>query len=201
MNSLLPSGSSPLEKAAAIACQSLQTLPVPLRQLWNANTCPVDLLPYLAWAWSVDRWDENWSESVKRQVVRDSMFIHRHKGTIGAIKRVVEPFGYVIKVTEWWQTGDPPGSFRLDVGVLDNGITPEIHDELERLIADARPVSRHLLGLSINLDSQGEFYLSAATFSGDCLTVYPYFTEEITVSGDPQVAIATHIIDKVEVTS
>ncbi|QKJ48262.1 phage tail protein I [Proteus columbae] len=201
MNSLLPSGSSPLEKAAAIACQSLQTLPVPLRQLWNANTCPVDLLPYLAWAWSVDRWDENWSESVKRQVVRDSMFIHRHKGTIGAIKRVVEPFGYVIKVTEWWQTGDPPGSFRLDVGVLDNGITPEIHDELERLIADARPVSRHLLGLSINLDSQGEFYLSAATFSGDCLTVYPYFTEEIRVSGDPQVAIATHIIDKVEVTS
>ncbi|MBG5983229.1 phage tail protein I, partial [Proteus mirabilis] len=164
MNSLLPSGSSPLEKAAAIACQSLQTLPVPLRQLWNASTCPVDLLPYLAWAWSVDRWDENWSEPVKRQVVRDSMFIHRHKGTIGALKRVVEPLGYIIKVTEWWQTDDPPGTFRLDVGVQENGISQEIYDELERLIADARPVSRHLLGLSINLDSQGEFYLSAATF-------------------------------------
>ncbi|EPO7878924.1 phage tail protein I [Proteus mirabilis] len=199
MNSLLPSGSSPLEKAAAIACQSLQTLPVPLRQLWNASTCPVDLLPYLAWAWSVDRWDENWSEPVKRQVVRDSMFIHRHKGTIGALKRVVEPLGYIIKVTEWWQTDDPPGTFRLDVGVQENGISQEIYDELERLIADARPVSRHLLGLSINLDSQGEFYLSAATFSGDELTVYPYFAEEITVSGAPLTAVGVHIIDKVEV--
>lgn len=199
MNSLLPSGSSPLEKAAAIACQSLQTLPVPLRQLWNASTCPVELLPYLAWAWSVDRWDENWSESVKRQVVRDSMFIHRHKGTIGALKRVVEPLGYIIKVTEWWQTDDPPGTFRLDVGVQENGITQEIYDELERLIADARPVSRHLLGLSINLDSQGEFYLSAATFSGDELTVYPYFAEEITVSAASLTAVGVHIIDKIEV--
>ncbi|WP_337239081.1 phage tail protein I [Proteus faecis] len=199
MNNLLPSGSSPLEKAAAIACQSLQTLPVPLRKLWNASTCPVDLLPYLAWAWSVDRWDENWSESVKRQVVRDSMFIHRHKGTIGALKRVVEPLGYIIKVTEWWQTDDPPGTFRLDVGVQENGITQEIYDELERLIADARPVSRHLLGLSINLDSQGEFYLSAATFSGDELTVYPYFAEEITVSAASLTAVGVHIIDKIEV--
>ena len=42
------------------------------------------------------------------------MFIHRHKGTIGALKRVVEPLGYIIKVTEWWQTDDPPGTFRLD---------------------------------------------------------------------------------------
>ncbi|PAW91693.1 phage tail protein I, partial [Klebsiella pneumoniae] len=25
-------------------------------------------MPYLAWAFSVDRWDEGWTESVKRQV-------------------------------------------------------------------------------------------------------------------------------------
>ncbi|GHK16942.1 hypothetical protein ECZU03_07310 [Escherichia coli] len=33
-------------------------MPVPLRTLWNWRTCPVKLLPYLAWALSVDRWDE-----------------------------------------------------------------------------------------------------------------------------------------------
>ena len=59
-------------------------------------------------------------------------------------------------------------------------------------------VSNSLL-LRINLDSQGEFYLSAATFSGDELTVYPYFAEEITVSGAPLTAVGVHIIDKVEV--
>jgi len=119
---LLPVGSSALEVAAAEACASLQQLPVPLRTLWNPQTCPVALLPYLAWAWSVDRWDQTWPEETKRAVVAASQFVHRRKGTIAAIRRVVEPLGYVINVHEWWQTSEPPGTFRLDIGVLDSGI-------------------------------------------------------------------------------
>lgn len=81
----------------------LSALPVSLNQLWDPDTCPVALLPYLAWALSVDRWDRDWTEETKRQVIRDAWAIHRHKGTISAIRRVVEPFGYVINVTEWWK--------------------------------------------------------------------------------------------------
>jgi len=66
---LLPTGSSALEVAAAEACATLEAIPAPMRMLWNAQTCPVELLPYLAWAWSVDRWDSGWSESTKRSVV------------------------------------------------------------------------------------------------------------------------------------
>ena len=50
---LLPTGSSLLEVAAAEACADIEKMPVPLRQLWNAQTCPVALLPYLAWALSL----------------------------------------------------------------------------------------------------------------------------------------------------
>ncbi|CNJ51511.1 phage tail fibers [Yersinia enterocolitica] len=63
---LLPVGSSVLEVAAARACAELENTPVPIRQLWNADTCPLPLLPYLAWAYSVDRWDEKWPEATKR---------------------------------------------------------------------------------------------------------------------------------------
>ena len=111
---LLPTGSSPLEVAAAQACADIEAMPVPLRQLWNAQTCPVALLPYLAWAWSVDRWDSGWSESTKRSVVAASEYVHRHKGTIGSLRRIVEPLGYLIRIIEWWKTGDAPGTFRLD---------------------------------------------------------------------------------------
>ncbi|KGM27460.1 phage tail protein I [Photorhabdus luminescens] len=196
---LLPTGSTTLEVAAAKACAQLQNISVPLRQLWDPDTCPLSLLPYLAWAWSVDRWDENWSESTKREVVKGSLFLHMHKGTIGAIRRVVEPLGYLIKVQEWWQTNDPPGTFRLDVGVLDSGITEETFLELERLISDAKPVSRHLLGLSVNLDVKGEFYCSVASYCGDDLTVYAYTPETITTSNNAPVGAALHVIDTMRI--
>jgi hypothetical protein len=35
------------------------------------------------------------------------------------------------------------------------GITEETYHELERLISDAKPCSRHLLGMSINLQVDG----------------------------------------------
>lgn len=198
---LLPVGSSALEVAAAEACAKIDEIPVPLRRLWNAKTCPLTLLPYLAWAWSVDRWDQGWSESTKRSVVAASEYVHRHKGTIGSLRRVVEPLGYLIRIVEWWQTNDEPGTFRLDVGVLDTGITEEMYNELERLIADAKPCSRHLIGLSINLDASGVLPVAAACYSGDELTAYPYTPEIITVSGPGFTGAAVHLIDLTEVST
>lgn len=194
-NRLLPPGAYTLEVAAARACAEIARVPMPLRQIWNPETCPVHLLPYLAWGFSVDRWDEAWPENVKRQVIRDAFFIHRHKGTIGALRRVVEPFGYLIRIIEWWQSGGVPGTFRLDIGVQNTGITEETFYELERLIADAKPVSRHLLGLNIHLDTQGAAYAAACVYGGDTLTVYPYFPADITVAGPGATGAGIHLID------
>ncbi|MBU9844208.1 phage tail protein I [Rahnella ecdela] len=196
---LLPSGSTQLEIAAAQALSQIGNIAVPLRELWDPESCPLELLPYLAWAFSVDRWDENWTEPAKRSAVRAAWFVHKHKGTIGALRRVVEPLGYLIRVTEWWQTNDVAGTFRLDVGVLETGITEEMYQELERLIADAKPCSRHLIGLSINLDVSGDFYIAAATYDGEELTVYPYFPETITASGSAFTGSAIHLIDNLRV--
>lgn len=170
---LLPVGSSSLEIAATQAAAGIETIPVPLRQLWDPQTCPDELLPWLAWAFSVDRWDENWPTETKREVIRNAFFIHSHKGTIGAIRRVVEPLGYLLKVTEWWETDDPAGTFRLDIGVLDTGISEEMYQEMERVIADAKPASRHLIGLNIIQDVTGFLYTGALNYDGNIITVYP----------------------------
>lgn len=198
-NRLLPVGSSPLEVAAARALADIARTPIQLRMLWNPNTCPVSLLPYLAWAFSVDRWDESWTASTKRNVVRTAYFIHRRKGTIGALRRVVEPFGFLIDVREWWQLNEEPGTFRLVVGVLETGITDEMYQEIERLINDAKPASRHLTGLAISLSVSGEFYIGAGCYCGDTLAVYPYTPEEIVVGGEYFPASAIHLIDNLRV--
>ncbi|MEN4716069.1 phage tail protein I [Pantoea agglomerans] len=165
--------SSALEVAAADACAELENVPVPLRQLWDTLTCPAGFLPYLAWVLSVDRWDENWPVATKRRVIHSAWFIHCHKGTIVAIRRVVEPLGYLINVTEWWKTNNEPSTFRLDIGVLETGITEVMYLEMERLIADANPASRHLIGLTIPQDIKGDVYIGAAHCLGELLTVYP----------------------------
>ena len=91
MNSLLPPGSTPLERRLAQTCSGISDLQVPLRDLWNPATCPISFLPYLAWAFSVDRWDEGWTESVKRQVVKDAFYIHQCRAAGGGAVRLSDP--------------------------------------------------------------------------------------------------------------
>lgn len=198
---LLPGTSTPLERQAAQALAQIQRVPIPLRQLCNPDTCPVDLLPYLAWAFSVDRWDSKWTEAAKRAAIRSSHYIHSRKGTIGALRRVVEPLGYLIEVLEWWQTTPQgvPGTFAIKVGVLDTGITEEMYQELTWLIDDARPVTRHLTGLAISLETQGVLNICVALYEGDEIDVYPPVMRDIEVTGIIGIVGREHSIDTLDV--
>lgn len=173
MNSLLPPGSSQLERRAAEACAGISDLNVPLRDLWNPARCPVKFLPYLAWAFSVDRWDEKWTAAEKRKAVTDAFYIHRRKGTIAAIRRVIEAMGFSMSIAEWWEVADPRGTFRLTIDVNDVGITDEIVRELERLIGDAKPVSRHISGINLVTASRGQVYTATTCYLGEIVTIYP----------------------------
>ena len=198
---MLPGNACDLERQAAQALAQIQRVPIPLRQLWNPNTCPTQLLPYLAWSLSVDRWDGNWSDATKRAAIRASFFIHSRKGTIGALRRVVEPLGYLIEIIEWWQTAPEgvPGTFALKVGVLETGITEEMYQELTFLIDDAKPRSRHLTGLAISLESTGNFHMFASVTDGDEIDVYPPVLLDIQVSGRFGAVGREHTIDTLDI--
>lgn len=201
MKSLLPLNSTQLERAIEAAID--ETTEIPLRTLYNPDTCPAHLLYQLAWAWSVDRWDEAWPEEVKRSVIRSSFYVHAHKGTIGALRRVVEPFGYLIEVVEWFKT-EPmgvPGTFALKIGVSDEGISEETYQELTWLIDDARPVSRHMTGLAISLETRGNLNIGVALYEGDEIDVYPPTMRDIEVTGSFGVVGREHTIDILDVYS
>lgn len=91
---LLPPSSTPLERALdQTAAARLAALPSVVASLWNADTCPSALLPYLAWAMSVDEWNDGWGVDKKRAVIKESRHIHQHKGTLSAIKRALAAIG------------------------------------------------------------------------------------------------------------
>jgi len=198
MTDLLPPSATPTERKLATVNAKACDLPVDvLRTLWNPHTCPVWRLPSLAAERSVDRWDENWPEATKRKVIANAPFVHRHKGTVGAIRRAVEPLGYLIRVLHWYQENPnaEPGTFKLDVGVLDTGITELMYAELERLIDDAKGLTRHLTGLAISVETRGPLYVGAACYLGDELTIYPYTPETIEIRGQQWHGGITHTID------
>lgn len=199
MQSLLPLNSTPLERAVEAA--SAEDLKVNLRTLYNPDTCPAHLLYQLAWAWSVDRWDDTWPESIKRSVIRSSFYIHAHKGTIGALRRVVEPFGYLIEVVEWFNTVPEgvPGTFALKVGVSDEGISEDTYKQLTALIDDARPVSRHMTGLAISLETTGSISLAVSIYDGDVIDIYPPAVRDISVTGIIGRGGREHTIDYLDI--
>ncbi|MDH1629290.1 phage tail protein I [Pseudomonas mosselii] len=198
---LLPGNSTSLERQAAEALAQIERVPVPIRDLISPERCPVALLPFLAWAFSIDRWDSRWPEAVKRRAIRSSYFVHSRKGTIGALRRVVEPLGYLIEVLEWHQTVPEgvPGTFAIKVGVNDEGISEETYQELTRLIDDAKPLTRHLTGLAISLETAGSICFAGALYDGDELDVYPPAPRDIDVSGSIGRGGRDHTIDTMEI--
>lgn len=173
-NHLLPLGSTPLEKRAAEILKSAVENPIVIADLINPDKCPVHLLPYLAWAFSVDKWDENWSEEVKRIAIKQSFFIHKRKGTINAVRRVVEPIGYMVNLKEWFNAvpmGEP-GTFSLTIEVPETGLNEQTYNELVRLVNDVKPVSRHLKQLAIAVSPTGTMNVFLGQQTGEIITVY-----------------------------
>lgn len=200
-HSLLPPNASPLERAAAEALAEIQRVPVLLRQLWNPDTCPAHLLPYLAWSFSVDRWDPTWSVSAKRGVIKAAFYVHARKGTISALRRVVEPLGYLLEVNEWWeqQPLGEPGTFALRIGVLDTGITEAMFGELERLIDDAKPLTRHITGLDITLSTSLTTHVGVAVNDGDELDVLPWVSPDLDVICHTRHAVTITTTDTLDI--
>lgn len=91
--SLLPPAATPLERAIEQTQAVRLDLAAIVPTLWNAATCPAALLPHLAWALSVDEWDNGWSIEKKRTVIAEARYIHQHKGTPSAIRRALASIG------------------------------------------------------------------------------------------------------------
>ena len=85
-------------------------VPVVVREIWNPDTCPENVLPWLAWAFSVDDWDTNWTTEQKRQTIKQSIVSQRIKGTTGAVKKQLSALGYDVQIIEWFKqtpVGEP----------------------------------------------------------------------------------------------
>lgn len=184
MSDLLPFNASKVEKAMSEgASSSIREMQVRHGDLWNPATVPVEFIPWLAHALSVDHWNSNWPESVKREVLFQSVAVHRRKGTIGAIRRALEATGLPTQVKEWFETGGSPHSFTVQVDIRSliqqgEAFNDALIAELSRSVDLTKPVRSHYSIVAYyGLDAIAR--VGAVLTIKDRIEIHPLVPEEI----------------------
>ncbi len=79
----------------------------------NFDKMPEAVVDLLAWQWHVDYYDSTADVDTKRTMVRESLEVHRHKGTKHAVNTVLSAINPGYYVEEWFEYGGEPYRFRL----------------------------------------------------------------------------------------
>lgn len=157
---LLPPNQTRLEAALARAMRPTVD-PEVIRHLWNPWKCPAHLLPWLAWSLSVDEWDDGWQTHIKRQVIAESIVVHRQKGTVASVQRALSAAGYPYAQVDEKRHGHlRDGTVRRDGWPLHGGRQPFVYrvklnglvsirqaDQIRRILQNTAPVRCHLHSL------------------------------------------------------
>jgi phage tail P2-like protein len=143
MNDLLPPSATSQERAIAAATSRVSDVPVPIRTLWNAQTCPVDLLPWLAWALSVDTWYSNWTEVRKRAVIAAAVSTARVKGTKKSVSEALAALSASSVIVEWFQKTPVGTPHTFTINIVSNDDSIETQAAIAKEINRTKPVRSH----------------------------------------------------------
>ncbi|WP_320728273.1 phage tail protein I [Enterobacter ludwigii] len=136
-----------------------------VRKVKNPDTCPAHLLPWLAWEFAVDFWQDDWSEEQKRQILRDAAYVHQHRGTAGAVLRALGAVGVPAAIREWWQDSPrkTPYTFRVEL-FLREGADHVLYSRVRDLVIKSKNLRSGLstIDVNTNVGKDSAFYVGGA---------------------------------------
>lgn len=147
-----------------------------VRRIVDPWLCPVRFLPWLAHAYSVDVWSDDWPEATKRRVIAAAPEVHRIKGTRRAVRLALAALGGQTTIREWWQSTPPArrGTFRVRVHadgsgpILDLTLLRQMHEAVRR----AKPKSR-VFELEVALEARAPILAAITTRTIQRITLLP----------------------------
>jgi phage tail P2-like protein len=174
MSDLLPPNATPLERAISRVGSRVEDVPVPIATLWNPDACPAALLPWLAWAESVDDWFTTWTEAQKRGAIKASFGVHARKGTAGALRLAIQGIGLDVVVTEWFQKTPmgAPYTFSCAFVVDQQGIaSAEAFDRVVAVSNSTKNLRSHMTGVDIQAVTRATEYVGAVVYLGERVSI------------------------------
>ena len=176
-NSLLPPNATQLQKdlEAATTLRLLSLNVDALRYLNDPDNCLEEFLPWIAWAMSVDIWNNDWEAVTKRKVVRESLLVHRQKGTLGALRRTLESFLFArIRITEWFEYNGEPYTFRVYAVYREAGMSLSDAELIYAAIMQAKNLRSHLEFFMPQIETESKAPRYGVAFGHlEKTTIYP----------------------------
>ena len=168
--SLLPDNSTLFERALEVACdQGID--PEVIRGIADSARCPPSFLPWLGWAMRVEGWEAANTDDQRRALIHEAIPVHKTKGTLGAIRRVLKAVRVNADVKEWHQIPNAaPYTFHLTAWANENRegegsiISPQLGERLRALI-DATKNERSHYSFALGARFDGGLVLANATQS------------------------------------
>lgn len=168
MSNLLPPSATITEINLDESFSRIEGVPTPARTTVDPVNAPAQILPWMAWAASVDDWDITWTDEQKRSVIAASFNVHLYKGTIGAVKAALGALGYEVQIQEWFNQipQGEPYTFKIYVNVDQVGVSVEEFNRLRSIIENAKNLRSHLDKTQLTVSSESKLYCAATVLTG-----------------------------------
>ncbi|EJS4014552.1 phage tail protein I [Vibrio parahaemolyticus] len=148
---------------AELTIEEFNSLRAVIKRLDIMNVYEVDasFLPWLAWWFRVDAWDDEWSEERQRESIANALILKKYKGTIWAVERALELSMFDATVVPWYAMTPEGtrGTFRIDAAPSDSrSLMQSDYDTLISLTESNKQGSQHWKGNIIHDPSLGSAY-------------------------------------------
>ncbi|WP_430969629.1 phage tail protein I [Serratia nevei] len=174
---LLPPNAIPAERALEQATiEEVLSIPDLIRIVKNPALCPVELLPWLAWEFSVDTWNTDWTEAEKRAAIARAAYIHRHRGTRAAIEMSLSSSPFASDVIEWFEKTPrgEPYTFSLEVTQDDRPITLGDVQDLKSAVMKGKNL-RSWFDVTFKGNLDGKAILAGYMIASESFSIMPVF--------------------------
>jgi P2-related tail formation protein len=111
----------------------------------------------------------------KRAVIRQSIQVHKQKGTLGALRRALAAFTYArVDIREWFQHGGDPFTFRAVIEFIAGGASVKNCQDIYETIMRTKNLRSWLEAISAKLETDNATPNMAARFGyEETICVYP----------------------------
>lgn len=140
-----------------------------------------DVLDILAYDFHVDWYNYTYSIEIKRNLIRDSIKIHKYLGTKYAVETVlrnVYPNSYI---KEWFEYGGDPFFFKVFVNVSKYGIDSKQQKKIQKEVELYKNLRSKIEKISFNLTSIGDIRTGIFIKTSHFIKIYPYIPGSIEI--------------------
>lgn len=168
---------------ANIAAERFAQLDMTTLLVYLVDIVDASALPSLAEQFHVQGL-EGWlfasNEQEKRELIKQAIELHKYKGTVWAVRRVLEILSLPGAITEWFEYGGKAYFFKVDIELVNQGMDENLFNNLVELIHEYKNVRSKLEALIVWIINQSAIpIIGCALYGGELTTVLPFQILEV----------------------